>query len=74
MVTESPAVSPRVVAAILMIQNHKVTSGTLPKVSSLRKFIGLSFSFVFLAIAMPMIAHFSIAVSRFNVLADSVSG
>src|ERR1700722_7476079 len=29
MVTASPAVSPRVVAAILMIQNRKVTFGTL---------------------------------------------
>src|SRR5580700_5140391 len=29
MVTESPPVSPRVVAAILMIQKVKVTSGTL---------------------------------------------
>src|SRR4029077_19637938 len=34
MVTESPPVSPSVVAAILMIQKTKVTSGTLLKPSS----------------------------------------
>ena len=32
MVTESPPVSPKVVAAILMIQNTSVTWGTLLKV------------------------------------------
>jgi hypothetical protein len=33
-VTASPPVSPRVVAAILMIQNHKVSSGILPHCNS----------------------------------------
>jgi hypothetical protein len=40
MVTESPPVSPSVVAAILMVQKTNVTSGTLLGVAAAIRFMG----------------------------------